>query len=73
MRDIQPLIQYVQQNRNAGVEDEITKNTLIQDGTWSEEEVVSALSHGTTESTLEGSRNDNKFNPVKVVVTTVFF
>lgn len=72
MRDIQPLIQYVQQNRSAGVDDEITKNTLMQDGTWSKEEIVSALNHGATETMSELSQNDVKSNPVKVAALVVF-
>lgn len=60
MTDIQPLIEYVQQNRRAGVSDEETKSTLLQDDTWSEEEIDSALNHSAAEPTSDLSQNDTK-------------
>ena len=71
MRDIQPLIQYVQQKRNAGVPDEETKSVLLQEGAWSEEEVAAALSHDAKESISDLAQSNAKPNFKKVTFITL--
>jgi hypothetical protein len=49
MRDIQPLVQYIQQCRIAGFSDDVIKSTLLEDATWSEDEVFSAFNYNSSQ------------------------
>ncbi len=60
MRDIKPLIEYVQQKREVEVPDELIRNDLLQDGAWSEEEIVSALEFNHSKPTSSSVQDDSR-------------
>ncbi len=75
MRDIQPLIEYIQESRKAGLSDDSIQSTILQDGDWTKEEFDSATRHVIPlqkETSQKTTEQTNRYKKVFVGATLLF-